>query len=75
VGALRPEGDGGKRSLICSLRAACGEEDPHKLAVYSAKEFDSMRMEDFYFVQPAQLQAKKDALNKKLAEAGKPQLK
>jgi len=30
---------------------------------------------DFYFVQPAQLQAKKDALNKKLAEAGKPQLK
>jgi hypothetical protein len=30
---------------------------------------------DFYFVQPAQLQAKKDALNKKLAEAGKPLVK
>jgi FdhE protein len=56
VGALRPEGDGGKRSLICSLCAAewdygriacaaCGESDPHKLAVYSAKEFDSMRVE------------------------------
>lgn len=30
---------------------------------------------DFYFVQPAQLQAKKDALNKKLAEAGKPPVK
>jgi FdhE protein len=56
VGALRPEGDGGKRSLICSLCAAewdygriacaaCGEEDPHKLAVYSAKEFDYMRVE------------------------------
>lgn len=27
---------------------------------------------DFYFVQPAFLQAKKDALNKKLADAGKP---
>ena len=30
---------------------------------------------DFYFVQPAQLQKKKDAINKKLAEAGKPPLK
>jgi len=56
VGALRPEGDGGKRSLICSLCAmewdygriacaACHEEDPHKLPVYSAKEFDYMRVE------------------------------
>jgi len=56
VGALRPEGDGGKRSLICSLCAeewdygriacaACGESDPHKLAVYSAKEFGYMRVE------------------------------
>jgi len=46
VGALRPEGDGGKRSLICSLCGtewayrrivcpACGEEDVRKLAVYS----------------------------------------
>jgi hypothetical protein len=30
---------------------------------------------DFYFVQPAILKAKKDALNKKLAEAGKPPMK
>jgi hypothetical protein len=30
---------------------------------------------DFYFVQPALLQAKRNALNKKLAEAGKPTMK
>ena len=30
---------------------------------------------DFYYVRPAQLQAKKDALNKKLADAGKPPMK
>jgi hypothetical protein len=30
---------------------------------------------DFYFVQPAILQKKKDGLNKKLAEAGKPPMK
>lgn len=30
---------------------------------------------DFYFVQPAILKAKKDALNKKLADIGKPQMK
>jgi uncharacterized protein Smg (DUF494 family) len=30
---------------------------------------------DFYFVQPAVLQKKRDALNKKLAEAGKPVMK
>ncbi len=56
VGALRPEGDGGKRSLICSLCAteweyrrivcpACGEEDVNKLAVYTAKEFSHVRVE------------------------------
>jgi FdhE protein len=56
VGVLRPEGDGGKRSLICSLCAmewdygriacaGCGEEDPHKLAVYSANEFGYVRVE------------------------------
>ena len=56
VGALRPEGDGGKRSLICSLCGmewpyrrivcpACGEEDVHKLAVYTAKEFSHVRVE------------------------------
>ena len=30
---------------------------------------------DFYFVQPALLQARKDALNDKLQKAGKPPLK
>ena len=30
---------------------------------------------DHYFVQPALLQKKKDALNKKLQEAGKPPMK
>jgi FdhE protein len=56
VGALRPEGDGGKRSLICSLCGtewpyrrivcpACGEEEVHKLAVYTAKEFSHVRVE------------------------------
>ena len=56
VGVLRPEGDGGKRSLVCSLCAmewdygriecaACGEEDPQKLAVYSTNAFDYVRVE------------------------------
>jgi FdhE protein len=56
VGVLRPEGDGAKRSLICSLCTtewdfrrlvcpSCGEEDVHKLAVYSAKEFAYVRVE------------------------------
>jgi len=30
---------------------------------------------DFYYVQPALLQAKRDALNKKLADSGKPPMK
>ena len=56
VGVLRVEGDGGKRSLICGLCATewdyrrlvcpgCGEEDVHKLAVYSAKEITHVRVE------------------------------
>jgi len=56
VGALRPEGDGGKRSLICSLCAmewdygriacaACGEEDPQKRPIYIANEFSYVRVE------------------------------
>ncbi len=56
VGVLRREGDGSKRSLICSLCAwewdyrrivctACGEEDPHKLPVYTAAEFEYVRIE------------------------------
>ncbi len=56
VGVLRPEGDGGKRFLICSLCATeweyrrlvcagCGEEDVQKLAVYTAKEIPHVRVE------------------------------
>jgi FdhE protein len=56
VGALRQEGDGGKRFLICALCGtdweyrrivcpACGEEDPRKLAVYTADEFKHVRVE------------------------------
>ncbi len=56
AGVLRPEGDGGKRSLICSLCGAewdfrrivcpgCGEEDVHKLAVYTANEIAHVRVE------------------------------
>ena len=53
---LRPEGDGGKRFLLCSLCfteweyrrllcPSCGEEDPAKLAVYTAEEFPHVRVE------------------------------
>jgi FdhE protein len=56
VGVLRPEGDGGKRSLICSMCAtewpygrivctACGEETVEKLAVYTASQFNYIRVE------------------------------
>lgn len=53
---LRPEGDGGKRTLICSLCftewefrrllcPACGEEDKDKLPVFTAEEFPHVRVE------------------------------
>jgi FdhE protein len=56
VGVLRPEGEGGKRSLVCSLCATewdygrivcagCGEEDPQKLALYVSREFSHVRVE------------------------------
>ncbi len=56
AGVLREEGDGGKRSLICSLCATewefrrllcpgCGEEAVDKLCVYTASEFDYVRVE------------------------------
>src|SRR5207248_2586549 len=56
AGVLREEGDGGKRSLICSLCATewefrrilcpgCGEEGVDKLPVYRASEFDYVRVE------------------------------
>jgi FdhE protein len=56
AGVLRQEGDGGKRSLICSFCAtewnigrmvcpACGEETVEKLAVYTAEQFPHVRVE------------------------------
>jgi FdhE protein len=56
LGVLRPEGDGGRRSLLCSfclaewdyrriLCPSCGEEDEKKLCVYVAKEIDHLRVE------------------------------
>jgi formate dehydrogenase accessory protein FdhE len=56
VGVLRPEGDGAKRFLICALCStewafrrilcpACGEEAVEKLAVYTAAEFNHVRVE------------------------------
>jgi FdhE protein len=56
AGVLRPEGDGGKRFLICALCAtewpfrrilcpSCSEESVEKLAVYTANEFRHVRVE------------------------------
>jgi len=53
---LRPEGDGGKRFLLCGLCFTeweyrrllcpnCGEEDKDKLPVYTAEEFPHIRVE------------------------------
>lgn len=53
---LRPEGDGGKRFLLCSLCLnewefrrvlcpSCGEEDKEKLPVYGAEEYAHIRVE------------------------------
>ncbi len=56
VGVLRPLGDGGQRSLVCSfclgewefrriVCPGCGEEDHAKLPVYTAAEFEHVRVE------------------------------
>ena len=56
LGVLRPQGDGARRSLACSFCLAewefrrilcpgCGEEDNSKLPVYTASEFDYVRVE------------------------------
>lgn len=56
VGVLRPLGEGGQRSLVCSfclaewtfrriLCAACGEEDHKKLPVFTAAELEHVRVE------------------------------
>jgi len=56
LSVLRPEGEGGKRSLVCSLCATewdfrrilcpnCAEEDNTKLPRFSAEEFPHVRVE------------------------------
>jgi formate dehydrogenase accessory protein FdhE len=56
LGVLRPEGDGGKRRMICSFCLhewdyrrifcpACGEQDENKLPVYVAEQFPHIRVE------------------------------
>jgi FdhE protein len=56
LGVLRPEGDGARRSLVCSLCLtewvyrrlicpACGEEHDPKLPVYTNDQFDYLRVE------------------------------
>jgi len=56
MAVLRPQGDGGRRSLVCSfclaewdfrriVCAACGEENHSKLPVYVAEDFDYIRVE------------------------------
>lgn len=56
LGVLRPEGDGGKRFLLCSfcsrewefrriLCYTCGEEAENKLPVYVAEQFPHIRVE------------------------------
>ncbi len=56
LGVLRPEGDGGKRCLVCSfclcewefrriLCPACGEEAENKLPIYVAEQFSHIRIE------------------------------
>ena len=56
LGVLRPEGDGGKRSLVCSrcstewdfrriLCPNCAEEDHGKLPRFSAEDFPHVRVE------------------------------
>jgi len=55
-GVLRPEGDGGKRFLVCSfcalewefrriLCANCGEEKEQQLPVFAAEQFPHIRVE------------------------------
>lgn len=56
LGVLRPEGEGARRSLVCSfclvewefrriVCPACGEEDDKKLPFYRAEEFPHIRVE------------------------------
>lgn len=56
LGVLRPEGDGGKRRMLCSFCLqewdfrriychACGEDDEKKLPIYVAEQFPHIRVE------------------------------
>jgi FdhE protein len=56
LAVLRPEGEGGKRYLVCSLCSTewefrrllcpqCGEEDKEKLPIFTAEQFPYIRLE------------------------------
>lgn len=56
LGVLRPEGDGSRRTLVCSFCStewdyrriicpSCAEVDEKKLGYYAAEEFDYLRLE------------------------------
>jgi FdhE protein len=56
LGVLRPQGDGAARSLVCSfclnewefrriVCPGCGEENDQKLSVFTASDFDYIRVE------------------------------
>jgi formate dehydrogenase accessory protein FdhE len=56
IGVLRPEGEGGRKSLVCMLCAhewpfrrifcpSCGEDSELRMAVYTAAEFDHVRVD------------------------------
>jgi len=56
LGALRPQGDGARRNLVCGfclcewefrriVCAGCGQEDQTKLPVYTAEQFPHVRVE------------------------------
>ncbi|HEY6305651.1 MAG TPA: formate dehydrogenase accessory protein FdhE [Candidatus Angelobacter sp.] len=56
VAVLRPEGDGGKKSLVCSLCSTewnfrrvlcpnCGEENKDHLPIFAAPDFDYVRID------------------------------
>jgi len=56
-----------------SVPAVTGTAATTQTAVQQLDTLDSLY--DFYFVQPADLEAKRAALDQKLADAGKPRLK
>lgn len=72
IDAVRNIGNFAAHPMKSQVTGAIVEVEPGE-AEWLIETVDGMF--DFYLVQPALLKAKRDALNKKLAEAGKPPLK